>query len=318
MDNLTEVGLSHKETEAQRIFGPLPDARPIQREMANKSPLGGGITAGFKYRAEGRSDPSATPESLFSYYLNNYEVARRHLEELATELGRPLRVLEVGCGTGWGSRYLSDNLPDSEFIATNRTIGKRDREILDTARAVYSKAGLTFSEADAAKLLEQYGADSFDAVVMLEVIEHLPKEQHWQVAQQVASILRPGGVFLVSTPAAEGYGVNASGPQSRDHVWVYGNRQDINSTLSPYFPDVQVNRIVNKKHTQTFGHNTIKYHFYSLGVSKAPEEMYSQYTYEKGNGLTDEQHKREQDTSTWFTVGKKAPGKQISETGNPK
>jgi len=304
MDESAELAVSSEIVE-RNIFGSLPDSRLVQRDFALRFPLDTGKVGKLKNRSEGRSHPSTTPESLFPYYLNNYEVTKRHLEELTRELGRPIRVLEIGCGTGWGSRFLSDNLPGSEVVATNRVLNEKDREILDTARSTFSKDGLTFEEADATKLGEQYSQGDFDAVVMLEVIEHIPQEEHSRVFQQVAEVLKPGGAILISTPSGEGYGQTKSGPQSKDHVWIYGSRRDVETELSPSFVGLEVNRIVNRTHTQTFGRNAIRQHFYSLGFIKAPESMFGQYKYEKGNNLIDDKHVREQDTSTWIAVARK-------------
>ncbi len=304
-DDFAEQYISSKETESGVIFGPLPDARPIQRDLALKYPLEVGIVGRLKNLSEGRSHPSATPESIFPYYFSNYEVTRRHLETLSQELGRPIRILEIGCGTGWGSRFLKDDIPDSEIVATNRVVNDKDEVTMDSAKSRFATDGLTFDEADATSLIEHFGDASFDAVVMLEVIEHIPHELHSKVAQEVSKVLKPGGKFLMSTPALEGYGQTESAPQSKDHVWMYGNRQDIAETFSPHFSSIQVNRIVNSIHTHTFGQNAIRRHFYSLGVIKAPDSMFTQYSYEKGNPLTDDKHVRGQDTSAWFTVARK-------------
>ena len=305
MDKIVGLDISTKKLTKGNVFGSLPDARPIQKDLASRFPLDAGRLGKFKQRGEGRSHPVATPESLFPYYLNNYEVARRHLESLSRELNRPLRILEVGCGAGWGSRFLSESLPDSDIVATNRVVNGKDKDVLDTARTSFGKEGLIFEEADATKLAERFGKESFDAVVMLEVIEHIPKELHDDVARQVSSILKPGGAFLMSTPAAEGYGVTTSGPQSKGHVWVYGNRPDVSDDLSPRFDVVEINRIVSKTHTSTFGRNVIREGLLAFGFVKAPESMFSQYTYEQGDALTDEKHAREKDTCAWFAVAKK-------------
>ena len=298
----TEAEIIYK--EPNNLYGEIPDARPVQREFSSRFPLSG--LDRIKFRNEGRSHPSATPESVFPYYFNNYEVSRLHLTSLQEELGRPIRVLEIGCGTGWGSRLLADSLPDSSFVATNRIEGSKDRQILQRARADFQSGNLKFEEADATRLREIYEEESFDAVVMLEVIEHIPQNLHDNIAQQVSEILKPKGAFLISTPSSEGYGIITSAPQSKDHVWVFGNRQDISNALSPHFNDVTVDRITNGVHITTFGKNTIKQHLLSVGAVRAPETMFTQYVYEKGDVLTDIKHQQEKDTHTWFAVARKA------------
>jgi len=52
-------------------------------------------------------------------------------------------------------------------------------------------------------------SDKFDAIVMFEVLEHLPLDLGLEFLAHARAILNPGGVFLVSTP-------NAHHP---NHVW---------------------------------------------------------------------------------------------------
>jgi 2-polyprenyl-3-methyl-5-hydroxy-6-metoxy-1,4-benzoquinol methylase len=119
-------------------------------------------------------------------------ISDMHLGEL-----EPGRLLDIGCG-------------DGEF-------GHRIR------KQGWSVDGLDFA-AEAARLAEQryglkvnicsvedmsYPDNSFDAVTMHHVIEHLPDSL--TVLRYVHRILKPGGCFIIVTPNAESWGLQLFG-----------------------------------------------------------------------------------------------------------
>lgn len=101
-------------------------------------------------------------------------------------------VLDVGCG----SALVADRILGAdahyvgiEFGGHQMTYGAKRLRDLDTA------LDASFVQGDALKL--PYRDASFDVVVMSEVIEHLlqPELAVWEVAR----VLRPGGVFVMTT-----------------------------------------------------------------------------------------------------------------------
>ena len=102
------------------------------------------------------------------------------------------RVLDVGCGSALVADRLQDL--DVEYVGTDLgdhqvTYGaKKQREAEGSLRCAFAQStaeNLPFDDA------------SFDVVVMSEVIEHLlrPELAVWEVAR----VLRPGGVFVMTT-----------------------------------------------------------------------------------------------------------------------
>jgi 2-polyprenyl-3-methyl-5-hydroxy-6-metoxy-1,4-benzoquinol methylase len=90
-----------------------------------------------------------------------------HRYELAAELCAGLRVADVGCGVGYGSSILRDVCPAVTGV-------DYDEETIEIARQTYGRDGLDFVQRDGAEFLRQPLHDRFDAVVMLESLEHLP------------------------------------------------------------------------------------------------------------------------------------------------
>ena len=103
-------------------------------------------------------------------------------------------VLDVACGEGYGSALLG---------AVARTVVGVDAspEAIAHAETQYGSEQVTFVQADARALpLEP---SSVDTVVCFETLEHL--SDHDGLLEELARVLRPDGVLLLSTPDRDAY-----------------------------------------------------------------------------------------------------------------
>jgi SAM-dependent methyltransferase len=97
------------------------------------------------------------------------------------------RVVDLGCGTGFNLRALAEQ--------GLRVVGLDLRiEGLKQLRAHHEPCDVV--QADATRL--PFAAGSFDTALLLDVAEHVDDET---LLAEVARILRPGGVAIVSVPA---------------------------------------------------------------------------------------------------------------------
>lgn len=120
-------------------------------------------------------------------------------EQLCAEFGRDpaadaplagLRVLDVGCGGGLVAEPMARL--GAEVVGADPS----ERNVA-VARAHAARAGLTIDyRAETAEALAAAG-ETFDAVLALEVVEHLPDPAG--VLAVCAGMLRPGGLAVVST-----------------------------------------------------------------------------------------------------------------------
>lgn len=128
--------------------------------------------------------PDETEPGIVALHLKRYEFARPHC------VGK--RVLDAGCGVGYGSAFLG---------ASARTVLGVDvsGEAIDYAAARYGGGNVEFAVGD----LEQLERDDaeFDAVVAFEVIEHLPQPERF--VAEARRVLKADGVLVVSTPRSE-------------------------------------------------------------------------------------------------------------------
>ena len=111
-------------------------------------------------------------------------------ERVARELDGYTRVLDVGCGPG----TLAGN-----FASGHDWVGSdlSTRQI-DYARQNYGATGARFYRATPATIPEHEGP--FDAVTMVELIEHLSPAAVDETFAEALGRLRPGGKLVVTTP----------------------------------------------------------------------------------------------------------------------
>ena len=125
--------------------------------------------------------PGQVDVDLLNEHMARYTFAAR--------LACGKRVLDAGCGAGYGA---------AELAAEALTVVGVDvaEEAIEFARAHYPLPNLTFERGTCTALPHADG--SFDLVVAFEVIEHL---ENWrELLREARRVLAPGGQFVVSTP----------------------------------------------------------------------------------------------------------------------
>lgn len=168
------------------IIERLTGAEAVLRDMARGGRSGEkpttGLLDGFPYDFE----------TLFRYAATPAEAVRG-------------RVLEVGCGLGFGAWLLARLHPDSEFVVTDI-----DEAAIAAAREIWrGPANLRFEAGPAGG--PGHAPGSFDAILAYELVEHL--EAPSTFFGQCRSLLRPGGNLVGSTPVSSlfAYRVNRTG-----------------------------------------------------------------------------------------------------------
>jgi SAM-dependent methyltransferase len=96
-------------------------------------------------------------------------------------------VLELGCGEG---------LPVARMLAERHSYTGVDISAVQVERARRNVPAARFVEADYTRL--ELPPESFDAVVAILTITHVPREEHAGLLRAIFGWLRPGGYFLAS------------------------------------------------------------------------------------------------------------------------
>ena len=125
-----------------------------------------------------------------SYWkLTEYEHLPRYA--FACTLARGARVLDFGCGTGYGAASLAE--------AAESVVGLDiSAPAIEWARQMHRDPRLKFDlRSDLGRGL---AAGSFDLVTCFEVIEHVDHRTQKRAIRSIAKLLTPGGRLVISTP----------------------------------------------------------------------------------------------------------------------
>ena len=102
---------------------------------------------------------------------------------------KPGRILDVGCGSGYDLLAMRAKGWEVAGVEMNTQAASHAREQgLDVRQGTLAEAKLA--------------SESFDVVTLFHVLEHLPDVR--SVVQEVARLLKPGGVMLAQVPNFEG------------------------------------------------------------------------------------------------------------------
>lgn len=139
----------------------------------------------------------------------------------AALIGNATDIVELGCGEGVGSRILIQDR--AAYCGLDN-----DAEALNVAAELYRAGDVQFREVDILDFDQiPVTAGSWDAVVSLDVLEHIPAEREADFMRTVTGLLDPiGGLAVIGTPNARFF--DLASPQSRighinnyDHARLY-------------------------------------------------------------------------------------------------
>lgn len=159
------------------------------------------------------------------------ELLQTHLARyaLAACLGGR-RVLDVGCGTGYGTDYLAAAYPRAMVVGVDVS-----EKALRFARSRYCRPNLVYLFGDGRQM--PFADGNFDLIVCFEVIEHIREGE--AVLSEIRRLLAPEGVLLISTPNRSIYSSGSETPWNPYHVREY-TLEEWRVLLEQYFPYCEV------------------------------------------------------------------------------
>ncbi|MFO0634850.1 MAG: class I SAM-dependent methyltransferase [Nannocystaceae bacterium] len=114
------------------------------------------------------------------------------LAALRRRLGRPLRVLDVGCGTGRTLAQLCRAMPDASLVGLDLS-----RFYLEVAQQEVERAGGRLQCIEGNGEAIALPDASVDAVVSVFLFHELPRNARRNVWRELARVLRPDGIAVV-------------------------------------------------------------------------------------------------------------------------
>ncbi len=145
----------------------------------------------------------------------------------AASLASGKRVLDVGCGTGYGADLLAQTA--SSVLAVDNS-----PSAIDYCRQHYSRPNLEYRVEDASSL----SLDAqFDLVISFQVIEHLPGPEDF--LRRLKDHTAPGGVVVVTTPNVRNPEPTSGNPFHVSEM----NRRQMQTLAQAVFPAFDVRGI---------------------------------------------------------------------------
>jgi SAM-dependent methyltransferase len=140
-------------------------------------------------------DHIAELEDSFWWYTGMREILFSLLDPVlasASSTQRPLKLLEVGCGTGYMTRRFEQRYKLKSYPT----------DLAWQALEYINKAGIQRAvQSDATRL--PYAAESFDIAMGLDVLVHLrPGDEH-RAVQELARVLKRSGLLVLRVAALE-------------------------------------------------------------------------------------------------------------------
>ncbi len=166
-------------------------------------------------------DDPREPLEMIGFTIARYKFACKWMRETD-------RVLEVGCGEGYGCHFFSRHV--AEVVGLDI-----DEELIRRCVQRYQRENLRYEVGDiTAPTLPP--RPEYDVVVALEMIEHTTREEGQAVIANCAAYLKPGGLFIASTPRAR---EDRSLSRQQHHVFEY-DYETLLAALDPHFRRVMV------------------------------------------------------------------------------
>ena len=135
--------------------------------------------------------------------LSNRELEIEHKQRYQSilQLAQGKTVLDIASGEGYGTSILSS--------VAIQTIGVDiNPQLVEHANKKYGGENIRFLHGSATAI--PLDANTIDLVVSFETLEHISEQAQRQFILEVTRVLKPGGVFIVSTPNKDNYTIRYS------------------------------------------------------------------------------------------------------------
>lgn len=131
--------------------------------------------------------------------INDYVLGNKRIVSAIKSLGQfiPIdskNILDIGCGLGWSSHEFAKSFPNSQVLAVDLS-----PVLIDTASKLFGgQENLTFESYD---LTQGLPTDVYDAIVMIDVYEHIPAEERIVFHKSLKRILSSNARLIMACPS---------------------------------------------------------------------------------------------------------------------
>ncbi|HET6271947.1 MAG TPA: class I SAM-dependent methyltransferase [Bacteroidota bacterium] len=177
--------------------------------------------ASGRYRHSGERVSPEFPDAQFDQHVRLYECAG--------QLVNGKTVLDLGCGTGYGTHALSVRGAKAVYGVDSET------DAVAYSKRKYAGESVQFREMDALDIT--YPNDSFDVVVCIEVLQQLTDPD--KSLAQIRRVLKRGGVLFLTAPNKEILSPASEGTSCKYHVHEF-TFEELEEALKKQFRSVLI------------------------------------------------------------------------------
>jgi SAM-dependent methyltransferase len=170
--------------------------------------------------------------------LEDYVIYVMHIAtyNFAEKFTKGKRVLDYGCGSGYGSARIARNSIHVDAV-----------DVADDAIAYaqehYGADNIAFHCCTPDSRLP-FPDQSFDTVLSFQVFEHIQKTAHY--LSEIRRVLKPGGQLILATPDRSTRLLPWQSPWNRWHVREY-DANSLRKSLRDFFPEVDIKHMSGRK-----------------------------------------------------------------------
>ncbi len=147
-------------------------------------------------------------------------------------------VLEIGCGSGYGSKFLSQ-------FAKSITTVDIDKDSLDYAKNNNTNNNIEYINAN---ILNGISKDdqTFDIAISFQVIEHIDKNDSEKYLNEIKRLLKPGSLIIITTPNRKFRLYPCQKPKNKFHKIEYTPKQ-LYKLLNKHYREVNISVVRSNK-----------------------------------------------------------------------
>ena len=145
--------------------------------------------------------------------------------EWVLPLVKNAKVLDDGCGSGYGAYYLATHGAES-LIGVDIS-----KDAIKFAQKHCQAENLVFVEMNSCEL--EFDSRTFDAVIAFDVLEHIPPQFQVKFVSETERVLRPNGSSYIGCP-------NAALSRGNNPYHYELNRREFEEILSKYYGSVRL------------------------------------------------------------------------------
>ncbi|MEI6288260.1 MAG: methyltransferase domain-containing protein [bacterium] len=160
--------------------------------------------------------PGQTDKTIEDEHLSRYEFASRYIKDKI--------VLDVACGTGYGSKIMSSTA--KQVIGVDIS-----DEVIKFAKEHYQNNNLEYFCHDSTSLF--FSEHYFDVIISFETIEHLSDSDRELYLKEIWRVLKAGGTFIISTPNKIITSPHSKIPKNKFHITEY-TAEDLKKILKDH------------------------------------------------------------------------------------